>query len=90
MEAVYTLTDKNLEQYCGSTISVSSDKKYFAVGSHKGYIYICNMNDGSVETSIFNKTTGIILSVAWRPYQSQLYVGDSNGYLTVWGTKESK
>lgn len=90
MEAVYTVTDKTLPQYCGSTISVSSDKKYFAVGSHKGYIYVCNMADGTVEDSIFNKTMGSILSVAWKPFQSQLYVGDSTGYLTVWGTKEGK
>ena len=32
MEPVYTVTDKTLPQYCGSTISVSADKKYFAVG----------------------------------------------------------
>lgn len=90
MEAVYTVSDKTLDQYCGSTISVSSDKKYFAVGSHKGNIYICNLKDGTVEDSIFNKTTGSILSLAWKPFQSQLYVGDSNGYLTIWGTKDGK
>ena len=86
-EPIYTVGDKVLEQACVSSISISSDKKYFAVGSHKGNIYICKMVDGTVEDSIFNRTTGSILAVAWKPFQSQLYVGDSNGYLTIWGTK---
>lgn len=88
METVYTVTDKTVKQYCGSSISVSSDKKYFTVGSHNGYIYVLNLNDGSIKDTIFNKTNSSILCVAWKPFQSQLFVGDSNGYLTVWNNKD--
>jgi WD40 repeat protein len=48
METVYTLTDENIPQYCESSISISSDKKYFTVGSTKGQIFIFNAATGKV------------------------------------------
>jgi WD40 repeat protein len=86
METVYTITDEVLPQYCESSISVSSDKKYFAVGSTKGQVFVLNTLTGKLEETIDNKSTGSILAVQWRPYHSQLYVGDSLGFLSVWGT----
>ena len=86
--AVYVINDRVIPQYCQSSISISSDKKYFAVGSTKGTIYIVKLNDGTVADTIENKSRNPILSVRWRPYHSQIYVGDGSGYLTIWGTGE--
>ena len=88
--AVYVINDRVIPQYCQSSISISSDKKYFAVGSTKGTIYIVKLNDGTVADTIENKSRNPILSVRWRPYHSQIYVGDGSGYLTVWGTAADK
>ena len=86
--SIYVINDRIIPQYCQSSISISSDKKYFAVGSSKGTIYIVNLNDGTVADTIENKSRNPILSVRWRPYHSQIYVGDGSGYLTIWGTGE--
>ena len=83
-QAIYTVNDSKIPQFCESQISVSTDKKYFAVGSTKGNIYVINLLDGSLQKTINNKSTNPILSLAWRPFHSQLYVGDNAGYLTVW------
>jgi WD40 repeat protein len=85
--SIYVINDRIIPQYCQSSISISSDKKYFAVGSTKGTIYIVKLNDGTVADTIENKSRNPILSVRWRPYHSQIYVGDGSGYLTIWGTK---
>ena len=81
---IYTVNDSKIPQFCESQISVSTDKKYFAVGSTKGNIYVINLLDGSLQKTINNKSTNPILSLAWRPFHSQLYVGDNAGYLTIW------
>jgi len=83
-QTIYTINDSKIPQYCESQISVSTDKKYFAVGSNKGNIYVINLLDGSLQKTIDNKSTNPILSLAWRPFHSQLYVGDNAGYLTIW------
>lgn len=86
METIYTLNEENLSQYCESSISVSSDKKYFSVGSVKGQVFVFNLQTGKLEDNIDNKTPGSILAVEWRPYHSQMYVADSLGFLSIWGT----
>jgi hypothetical protein len=48
MSPIYTVNDEVLPHYCESSISVSSDKKYIAVGSNKGEIYILNRATGKV------------------------------------------
>ncbi len=48
METVYTLNDQHIPQYCESNISVSSDRKYFSIGSNKGQIFVYNVNSGKV------------------------------------------
>ena len=50
-------------------------------------IYIVNLNDGTIDSTIGNKGGTAISGLCWRPFNSQIYVGDSNGYLTIWGTK---
>jgi WD40 repeat protein len=48
METIYTLNDENIPHYCESNLSVSTDKKYFAIGSNKGEIYVFNLATGKV------------------------------------------
>ena len=48
MQEIYTINDNQLNNYCESNISISSDKKYFACGSSKGEIYIFNLQSGKV------------------------------------------
>lgn len=90
MQPVYTVNDKTLPQYCESSISISPDKKYFAVGSTKGTVYICNLKDGSIEDTIELKGTKSILALKWRPFHSQIYIGDSQGFLTMLSTGNTK
>jgi Ca2+/Na+ antiporter len=87
-QPIYTINSSKIPQYCESSIGVSPDKKYFAVGSTKGTIYVVNLNEGSVDSTINNKGGGgvAISGLCWRPFNSQIYVGDSSGYLTIWGT----
>ena len=85
-QPIYTITSNKIPQYCESSIALSPDKKYFAVGSTKGTIYIVNLNEGSVESTLNNKNAAIN-GLCWRPFNSQIYVGDSSGYLSTWGVK---
>ena len=87
-QPIYTITSSKIPQYCESSIAVSHDKKYFAVGSTKGTIYIVNLKDGTVDSTINSKGNGAINGLCWRPFNSQIYVGDSAGYLTIWGTSK--
>jgi hypothetical protein len=48
METIYSISDNVLPQYCESSLSLSSDKKYIAVGSTKGQMYIINTQTGKV------------------------------------------
>lgn len=86
-QAIYTINENKIPQHCESSIAVSSDKKYFAVGSTKGTIYIVNLATGNIDSTINNKSNLSISGLCWRPFNSQIYVGDSGGYLTIWGTK---
>lgn len=85
MKTIYTITDKVFSQYCESTISLSSDQRYLAIGSVKGTVYVFNVRDGSLAAQFDNKTNSTILSVQWRPNCSQLYIGDASGNLSIWG-----
>ena len=85
-QPIFSLNSNKIAQYCESSIAVSPDKKYCAIGSTKGSIYIINLNDGNIESTINNKGTAAIKGLCWRPFNSQIYVGDSAGYLTIWGT----
>ena len=85
-QTIFTLNSSQMPQYCESSIAVSPDKKYCAIGSTKGSIYIINLNEGNIESTINNKQNGAIKGLCWRPFNSQIYVGDSSGYLTIWGT----
>ena len=84
---IYTITSSKIPQYCESSIALSPDKKYFAVGSTKGTIYIVDLMEGNLEGTLNNKNAAIN-GLCWRPFNSQIYVGDSSGYLTIWGVNK--
>ena len=85
-EALYTIDKNKIDECCESCITISPDKKYFAVGSNKGMIYIVNMSDGNISSVINNnRGSGSITTLNWRPNKSQIYAGDSNGFLSIWG-----
>ena len=85
-QPIFTLTSNKITQYCESSIAVSPDFKYCAIGSTKGTIYFINLINGSIESTLSNKVKSVIKGLSWRPFNSQIYVGDSTGYLTIWGT----
>ncbi len=84
LDSIYKLDSSVIPHYCECNLSLTTDKKYFATGSTKGEVYIFDSDTGKLEERIDNKSKSIT-SLAWRPYHSQLYVGDSTGFITVWG-----
>lgn len=73
-----------IPHYCESGISASTDNKYFTVGSTKGQVYIFDLEKGVLEHTIDNKSKAIT-TIQWRPYHSQIYVGDASGLISIWG-----
>ena len=85
-EPLYIIDKNKIPECCESCITISPDKKYFVVGSDKGMIYIVNMTDGSINSNINNnRGSGSITTLNWRPNNSQIYAGDSNGFISIWG-----
>jgi WD40 repeat protein len=78
------LGSETIPHYCECPISVSTDNKYFATGSTKGEVYIFKLEDGSLEQTLDNKSKAIT-ALKWRPFNSQIYVGDFSGVLSIWG-----
>jgi len=79
----FDLDENIIPEICEASIGVSPDKKFFALGSQKGIIYIVNLNDGNVVSNI-NNGNCVIKALYWK--NTQLYVGDVNGFLSIWGT----
>ena len=86
-KVIYNIDEKKISENYQSSITISPDKKYFAFGTDKGMIYIININDGNIEYSINNnKGSNSVTGICWNPNNSKIYVGDSNGFLSIWGT----
>ena len=86
-EAIYTIDEKIITENCESCITVSPDKELFAVGTNKGMIYIVNLKDGTINSTINNnRGAGSVTSLYWRENKPQIFAGDSNGFLSIWGT----
>lgn len=81
---IYTIAEDKLSNYCESSLSVSTDKKYFSIGSTRGEVYVFSLSNGELVDKFDNKSSVSITSLNWRPYHSQIYIGDSNGVITVW------
>ena len=84
-EPIYTIDESVISECCESPIAISSNKKYFAIGGNEGTIYIININDGSINSNFSNSRRNCpVTGLGWRPNSSQLYVGDSTGFLSIW------
>lgn len=85
-EPIYTIDNSIIKDCIRSSISVSSNKKYFVVGNNSGYIYIMNLNEGTINSNIDNsKGVGVVKAIYWKPFKSEIYVGDNDGNLSIWG-----
>ena len=86
-EPVYTIDKKIISDCCESSIALSPDENIFAVGANNGLIYAINLNNGTINFTINNnKGTGSVTALCWKDHKSQIYAGDSNGFLSIWGT----
>ena len=86
-KAIYTIDEKIITEDCESCIAVSPDKELFAVGTNKGMIYIVNLKDGTINSTINNnRGAGSVTALYWRENKPQIFAGDSNGFLSIWGT----
>lgn len=82
-QAIYTIDESIIPDIKESSITICPDKQSFAVGNGSGFIYIVNINDGKIKGK-FNNGNGAITALNWRPNTSQIYVGDSNGFISIW------
>ena len=79
---IYTIN----EDLCESNISISPDKNYFSVGSNEGIVYIIKMNNGEIEHTINNNNgRGEVKSIYWNYFNHHIYIGDSKGFISIWG-----
>ena len=86
-KVIYNIDENKISENYQSSITISPDQKYFAFGTDKGMIYIININDGNIEYSINNnKGSGSVTGICWNPNNSKIYVGDSKGFISIWGT----
>ena len=83
---IYTINDTKIKDICESNITISPDNNYFAVGSKEGNVYIININKGEIENIINNNNgRGSIKSLFWNDLNNNIYIGDSNGFISLWG-----
>ena len=83
---IYTINDSKIKDICESNITISPDKNYFAVGSKEGNVYIININKGEIVNRINNNNgRGAIKSLFWNDLNNNIYIGDSNGFISLWG-----
>jgi len=83
---IYTINEDKINDICESNIAISPDKNHFAVGSKEGNVYIFNINKGEIENTINNNNgRGEVKSICWSEFNNHIYVGDSNGFISIWG-----
>ena len=83
---IYTINEDKISDICESNIAISPGQKYFAVGSNEGNVYIVNINNGDIESTINNNNgRGEVKSIYWSEFNHHIYIGDSNGFVSIWG-----
>ena len=83
---IYTINSEKIKEICESNISISPDKNHFAIGSKEGNVYIININKGEIENIINNNNgRGEVKSLSWNRLNYNMYIGDSNGFISIWG-----
>ena len=84
---IYTINEEDkIKDISESNIAISPDKIHFAIGSKEGNVYIININKGEIENIINNNNgRGEVKSLSWNNLNNNMYIGDSNGFISVWG-----
>ena len=84
---IYTINEEDkIKDISESNIAISPDKIHFAIGSKEGNAYIININKGEIENIINNNNgRGEVKSLSWNNLNNNMYIGDSNGFISIWG-----
>jgi len=83
---IYTINEDKINEICESNIALSPDKNFFTIGSKEGYVYIININNGEIEETINNNNgRGEVTSIKWNNNNHHIYIGDSKGFISIWG-----
>jgi len=84
---IYTINEEDkIKDISESNIAISPDKIHFAIGSKEGNVYIININKGEIENIINNNNgRGEVKSLSWNNLNNNIYIGDSNGFISIWG-----
>ena len=84
---IYTINEEDkIKDISESNIAISPDKIHFAIGSKEGNVYIININKGEIENIINNNNgKGEVKSLSWNNLNNNMYIGDSNGFISIWG-----
>ena len=84
---IYTINEGDkIKDISESNIAISPDKIHFAIGSKEGNVYIININKGEIENIINNNNgRGEVKSLSWNNLNNNMYIGDSNGFISIWG-----
>jgi len=83
---IYTINEDKINEICESNIALSPDKNHFAIGSKEGYVYMININNGEIEETINNNNgRGEVTSINWNNNNQHIYIGDSKGFISIWG-----
>ena len=84
---IYTINEEDkIKDISESNIAISPDKIHFAIGSKEGNVYIININKGEIENIINNNNgRGEVKSLSWNNLNNNMYIGDSNGFISIWG-----
>ena len=84
---IYTINEEDkIKDISESNIAIGPDKIHFAIGSKEGNVYIININKGEIENIINNNNgRGEVKSLSWNNLNNNMYIGDSNGFISIWG-----
>lgn len=84
---IYTINEEDkIKDISESNIAISPDKIHSAIGSKEGNVYIININKGEIENIINNNNgRGEVKSLSWNNLNNNMYIGDSNGFISIWG-----
>ena len=84
---IYTINEEDkIKDISESNIAISPDKIHFTIGSKEGNVYIININKGEIENIINNNNgRGEVKSLSWNNLNNNMYIGDSNGFISIWG-----
>ena len=83
---IYTINEDIINDINESNIAISPDKNHFAIGSREGYVFVININNGEIEETLNNNNgRGEVTSIYWNRANHHMYIGDSKGFLSIWG-----